>query len=90
MRCRAHPLRARLLRAVHERAHRERAVGCAAGLRALPDAIAADLPARVAGLVPDASDDPAGFDPTVAIAPKDLKKMDRFIQFAMVAAKEAI
>ncbi|MEQ9331560.1 beta-ketoacyl-ACP synthase II [Thalassobaculum sp.] len=60
------------------------------GLVRLPDAVAADLPARVAGMVPDRADDPAGFDPTVAVAPKDLKKMDRFIQFAMVAAQEAV
>jgi len=30
------------------------------------------------------------FDPTVAIQPKDVKKMDAFIQYGMVAAKEAI
>jgi len=60
------------------------------GLVRLPDAIAADLPARVAGMVPDKAEDPAGFDPTVAVAPKDLRKMDRFIQFAMVAAQEAV
>lgn len=60
------------------------------GLVRLPDAVAADLPARVAGMVPDRADDPAGFDPIVAVAPKDLKKMDRFIQFAMVAAREAV
>ena len=60
------------------------------GLVRLPEHVSADLPAKVAGLVPDRSDDPAGFDPSVAIAPKDLKKMDRFIQFAMVATKEAV
>jgi len=60
------------------------------GLVRLPDSVAADLPARVGGVVPGKDDDPAGFDPTVAIAPKDLKKMDRFIQFAMVAAAEAV
>ncbi|MEQ8394377.1 beta-ketoacyl-ACP synthase II [Thalassobaculum sp.] len=60
------------------------------GVTRLSDAVAADLPARVAGQVPGKTDDPAGFDPTVAIVPKDLKKMDRFIQFAMVAAKEAV
>ncbi len=60
------------------------------GLVRLPDPVAADLPARVGGVVPGKDEDPAGFDPTVAIAPKDLKKMDRFIQFAMVAAGEAV
>src|SRR3546814_3766098 len=60
------------------------------GLVRLPDAIAADLPARVAGMVPDKDDDPAGFDPEVAVSAKDLKRMDRFIHFAMVAAHEAV
>lgn len=60
------------------------------GLVRLPDTVAGDLPTRVGGLVPDRGADPAGFDPTVAIAPKDVRKMDRFIQFAMVAAREAV
>lgn len=60
------------------------------GVARLSDAVAADLPARVARQVPGKTDDPAGFDPTVAIVHKDLKKMDRFIQFAMVATKEAV
>ncbi|CAN7317593.1 beta-ketoacyl-ACP synthase II [Bosea sp. LjRoot237] len=61
------------------------------GLRRLPDAIAETLPAKVAGVVPSkAEDNEGGFDPDVAIAPKDQRKMDRFIQFALVAAKEAL
>src|SRR3546814_938090 len=59
------------------------------GLVRLPDAIAADLPARVAGMVPDKDDDPAGFDPEVAVSARDLNRMDRFIHFALVAAHEA-
>src|SRR5215813_7526105 len=60
------------------------------GLRALPD-WAAILPARVAGLVPDkAEDTQGGFDPELAASPKDQRKMDRFILFALVAAAEAI
>ena len=30
------------------------------------------------------------FDPTVSIAPKDLKKMGAFIQYALVASQEAV
>jgi 3-oxoacyl-[acyl-carrier-protein] synthase II len=61
------------------------------GLRALPASIGADLTARVAGIVPDkAEDSEAGFDPDVAVARKDQRKMDRFILFAMTAAAEAI
>lgn len=61
------------------------------GLRRLPDAVAETLPAKIAGLVPaKAEDNEGGFDADVAIAPKDQRKMDRFIQFALVAAKEAL
>jgi 3-oxoacyl-[acyl-carrier-protein] synthase II len=61
------------------------------GLRALPASIGADLTARVAGIVPDkAEDSEAGFDPDIAVARKDQRKMDRFILFAMTAAAEAI
>jgi 3-oxoacyl-[acyl-carrier-protein] synthase II len=60
------------------------------GLRALP-AWAAALPARVAGIVPTKADDvEGGFDPDLGAPPKDQRKMDRFILFALVAAAEAI
>ncbi len=61
------------------------------GLRCLPDDVVADLPGKVGGPVPSIGDDPvAGFDPDAAVAPKEQKKMDRFIQFALAAAKEAL
>ncbi|MCM8741228.1 beta-ketoacyl-ACP synthase II [Pseudomonas koreensis] len=61
------------------------------GLRNLPDAVSADLPTRVAGMVPTAADDAeAGFDPDLATPPKEQKKMDRFILFAMEAARQAL
>ena len=44
----------------------------------------------IAGLVPSKADDPEGFDPLVAIDPKDIKKMDLFIQYGLVAAQEAL
>lgn len=60
------------------------------GLRSLPD-WAASLPAKVAGIVSDKDEDPeGGFDPGLAVPVKDQRKMDRFIQFALVAAEEAI
>ncbi len=60
------------------------------GLRALPE-WAASLPAKVAGIVPSRSDDAeGGFDPDRAAAPKDHRKMDRFILFALLAAAEAV
>jgi len=61
------------------------------GLRNLPDEVVADLPAKVGGAVPTLADDPqAGFDPDLATPPKEQKKMDRFILFAMEAARQAI
>lgn len=61
------------------------------GIRALPDEIVGDLAAKIGGQVPTLAADPeAGFDPDKAVAPKDQKKMDRFIEFAMAAADEAI
>ncbi|MFJ2684503.1 beta-ketoacyl-ACP synthase II [Pseudomonas sp. NPDC087342] len=61
------------------------------GLRALPDDVVADLPAKVGGPVPSLAEDAeAGFDPDRAIAPKEQKKMDRFIMFAMEAARQAL
>lgn len=61
------------------------------GLRLLPDAIVADLAGKVGGQVPDLVEDPqGGFDADAAVAPKDQKKMDRFILFAMAAAREAL
>lgn len=44
----------------------------------------------IAGLVRDKPEDPEGFDPRVAVDAKDIKKMDRFIQYGLVAAQEAI
>jgi len=45
---------------------------------------------RVAGLVPRKPDDPDGFDPLDVIDAKDIKKMDLFIQYGLVAANEAL
>jgi 3-oxoacyl-[acyl-carrier-protein] synthase II len=59
------------------------------GLRRLPPEMAPDVAAQVAGLVPPA-DEPGGFDVDASVPPKDQKKMDRFIQFALAAADEAI
>ncbi|HTM78502.1 MAG TPA: beta-ketoacyl-ACP synthase II [Devosia sp.] len=49
-----------------------------------------EFTARIAGLVPTKETDPEGFDPLVAIDAKDIKKMDLFIQYGLVAAAEAI
>ena len=46
--------------------------------------------AKIAGLVPTTATDEQGFDPLVAIDAKDIKKMDLFIQYGLVAAQEAL
>ncbi|WP_288462778.1 beta-ketoacyl-ACP synthase II [uncultured Pseudomonas sp.] len=61
------------------------------GLSLLPAEVSDGVGSLIAGQVPDRAEDPeAGYDPLAAIAAKDLKKMDRFIEFALVAAKEAL
>ncbi|MBY3044490.1 beta-ketoacyl-ACP synthase II [Rhizobium leguminosarum] len=61
------------------------------GLRVLAEDIVGELSAKVGGIVPGIEeDDEAGFDPDRYITPKDQKKMDRFIHFAMAATEEAV
>jgi len=61
------------------------------GLRRITGFDTSDLPAKVAGIVPDIADDPeGGFDPETAAPPKDRRKMDRFIHFALAATAEAM
>jgi 3-oxoacyl-[acyl-carrier-protein] synthase II len=60
------------------------------GIRLLPTELADDLPAKVAGIVLPHTVDAAGFNPDLVAAPKDQRKMDRFILFALAAAQEAI
>lgn len=61
------------------------------GVRRLPNAIAADLAAKIGGVVPDRDQDPdAGFDADAIASRKEQRKMDRFMLFALAAADEAI
>jgi 3-oxoacyl-[acyl-carrier-protein] synthase II len=68
----------------------QRLTGGLSGLRRIGGFDVSDLPAKVAGIVPDRTVDPHGFDPEAAAPAKDRRKMDRFIQFALVAAGEAL
>lgn len=61
------------------------------GLRPLPHAVSADLGCKIAAPAPSVADDPeGGFDPDRSVEPKDQRRMDRFILFAMTAADEAL
>ena len=61
------------------------------GLRLLPDAVTADIAARVGGVVPAVAEDAqGGFDIDRVVSAKDQRKIDRFIAFALAAAQEAL
>jgi len=61
------------------------------GIRSLPAEISDGTGVTVAGQVPDLSEDPeAGYAPEQFIPAKERKKMDRFIEFALIAAQEAL
>ena len=61
------------------------------GLRQLDAELYADLPAKVAGVVPDISEDAeGGLDADAVVSTKDQRKMDRFILLALAATQEAL
>nr|WP_321939035.1 beta-ketoacyl-ACP synthase II [Paraburkholderia sp. J8-2] len=61
------------------------------GLAGLPGDVTEGIASKVGGVVPVlTSDCPWGFDPALAVEPKDQKKMDRFSLFALTAAQEAL
>ncbi|MCG6203084.1 beta-ketoacyl-ACP synthase II [Rhodopseudomonas sp. HC1] len=45
---------------------------------------------RIAGLVPHRSEDSEGFDPEASMDPRELRRTDVFIHYAMAAAHEAL
>jgi 3-oxoacyl-[acyl-carrier-protein] synthase II len=59
------------------------------GVRRITKFDATDYASQVAGEVP-AAGEPGGFNPESVVAVKDLKKMDTFIQYGMVATAEAL
>jgi 3-oxoacyl-[acyl-carrier-protein] synthase II len=68
-----------------------RLIASRSGIRRLPDAMVHDVAAKIGGRVPSKAEDPeAGYDPAILVSPKDQKRMDPFIQFALAAAEEAI
>ena len=69
----------------------QRLVAGYSGIRALTDDAYAELPAKVAGLVPDISEDAeGGLDANAVASSKDQRKMDRFILLALAASQEAL
>ncbi|KQT46395.1 3-oxoacyl-ACP synthase [Aureimonas sp. Leaf454] len=68
----------------------ERLVGHRSGVRRLPDEAVPDVAAKIAAVVPTLAEDPFGFDLEGLVPVKDRRRMDRFIHFAMEAARQAI
>ncbi|MEX3945640.1 beta-ketoacyl-ACP synthase II [Paraburkholderia sp. BR10937] len=61
------------------------------GLTGLPEDVSEGIASKVGGVVPMlTSGCPWGFDPALAVEPKDQKKMDRFSLFALSAAQAAL
>lgn len=61
------------------------------GIASLSPEISEGTGVTVAGQVPSLTEDPdAGYDPERFFPPKERKKMDRFIEFALIAAQEAL
>ena len=61
------------------------------GITVLPEAVTEGVPAKVAGRVLPLSEDPeGGWDVDAFVSPKDQRKMDRFIPFALGAADQAL
>ncbi|NBB70001.1 MAG: beta-ketoacyl-ACP synthase II [Alphaproteobacteria bacterium] len=59
------------------------------GIRGIDRFEVADLPSRIAGMVP-AKDAPGGFDPDRYLAPKEQRKISLFILYAVAAAAQAV
>ncbi len=60
------------------------------GLGAIQSFDTGELPAKIAGEIPRGTRETGGLDVAEWVPVKDQKKMDRFIQLAMVAATEAV
>jgi 3-oxoacyl-[acyl-carrier-protein] synthase II len=60
------------------------------GIGAIQSFDVSDLPAKIAGQIPQGSKADGKLDLNEWVPPKDQRKMDRFIQLALVAAAEAV
>ncbi|AWK87150.1 beta-ketoacyl-ACP synthase II [Azospirillum thermophilum] len=67
----------------------ERLVAGESGIRGITGFDVSDLPSKVAGQVPRGSGE-GDFNPDLFVPPKDQRKMDDFILYAIAAAHEAI
>jgi 3-oxoacyl-[acyl-carrier-protein] synthase II len=68
----------------------DRLIAGQSGVRAIQNFDVSDLPARIAGQVPPGDTATGGFNADDYVPPKDQRKMDRFIVYAMGAAHQAV
>ncbi|MFI8618708.1 beta-ketoacyl-ACP synthase II [Acidovorax sp. NPDC077693] len=69
----------------------QRLLAARSGITRLPEGVAEGVPAQVAGRVLSLAEDPeGGWDVDAIVSPKDQRKMDRFIPFALGAAQQAL
>jgi 3-oxoacyl-[acyl-carrier-protein] synthase II len=68
----------------------ERLIAGQSGIRSIQAFDVSDVPAKIAGMVPRGDTSAGLFNADDWIPPKDQRKMDQFIIFAMAAASEAV
>ncbi|WP_119677760.1 beta-ketoacyl-ACP synthase II [Indioceanicola profundi] len=68
----------------------QRLIAGQSGIRTIENFDVSDLPVKIAGQVPRGADMEGGFNPDAYVPPKDQKKIDDFILYAIGAADEAI
>ncbi len=60
------------------------------GIRSIQSFDVSDLPVKIAGQIPQGDKSSGLFNPDDWVEPKDRKKMDQFILFALAAATQAV
>jgi len=68
----------------------DRLVNGESGISGIQKFDVSDLPAKIAGMVPLGDKADGRFNPDEWVTPKDQKKMDRFITYAIAAATQAV
>jgi 3-oxoacyl-[acyl-carrier-protein] synthase II len=68
----------------------ERLIAGQSGIRAIQSFDVSDLPAKIAAQVPRGETADGGFNADDWVAPKDQRRMDTFIIYALAAAEEAV
>jgi 3-oxoacyl-[acyl-carrier-protein] synthase II len=68
----------------------KRLIGAESGIRAIQSFDVSDLPAKIAGQVPRGETAAGNFNADDWVPPKDQRKMDEFIVFALAAADQAV